>query len=154
MRIVRLNGAGSGYTYRWPSGTEDYDYFVDYVAAAEDGEHTIKIGFCKRHAYGKDRQRVVVWIDDYPSAEFVEADDFARSGEVVSEIKISDGNSKRMCRYPNEPVPERYGMFNVAGLPLRVQGEKVHNAWAVVASIADHKTLVALAALRRLERRR
>jgi len=45
-------------------------------------------------------------------------------------------------------------MFNIEGLPLRVQNSGVHRAWAVVANIADHKTLIALAALRRLERRR
>jgi hypothetical protein len=39
-------------------------------------------------------------------------------------------------------------------LPNRIQAPKVHNAWAVVANIADHKTLIALAVLKKLERER
>lgn len=42
-------------------------------------------------------------------------------------------------------------MFNVAGLPTRITAEGVHNAWAAVANIADHKTMTALGGLRMLE---
>jgi hypothetical protein len=45
-------------------------------------------------------------------------------------------------------------MFRVEGLPIRIRDPGVYNAWAIVSNIADHKTLIALAMLRRLERRR
>jgi hypothetical protein len=73
---------------------------------------------------------------------------------VLSEIKIPGDRGERILRYPEQPIPERYTPFNVVGLPLRVQGPGVRQAWAVVANIADHKTLIDLAALRKLERKR
>lgn len=154
MHILKINDVGRDYEYKWPESTETFDYFMEYIAKAEDSEHNVKIGFGKRPAYGKDRFRVVIWIDGNPDAEFVGADDFEKSGEVLSEIKVPGNVGERICRYPEEPIPERYSMFNVEGLPLRVKGSGVHGAWAVVANIGEHKTLIALAALRRLERRR
>jgi len=154
MHIVRLRDAGRNFTYQWPDSSETYDYYVEYVGLAEDGEHTIRIAFGKRFTYGKERVRVIVFIDGYPHAEFFSADDFEKSGDLLSEIKIPGSVGERICKYPDEPVPERYSMFNVVGLPVHVQAKGVHNAWAVVSNIADHKTLIALAALRRLERQK
>jgi hypothetical protein len=45
-------------------------------------------------------------------------------------------------------------MFRVEGLPIRVRNPGIHNAWAVVFNIADHKTLIALAMLRRLGKKK
>lgn len=59
---------------------------------------------------------------------------------------------ERICRYPNEPIPERYTMFHVEGLKLRGRGKGVRGAWAVVANVGDHATMIALAGLRRLEK--
>jgi hypothetical protein len=98
--------------------------------------------------------RVVVWIDDHPHAEFVGADDFDHSGDVLSEIKVPGDPGERICRYREEPVPERYAGLPVIGLPTRITGTGVHGAWAVMANVSDHRTLIALAALRRLERNR
>ena len=154
MHVIGIKDVGKNFTYQWPEDTETYDYFIEYIAMDEEGEHAVKIGFGKRHTYGRDRIRIVVWIDDHPHAEFLGADDFEQSGEVLSEIKVPGDVGERICKYPDEPIPERYSMFHVEGLPLRVQNLGVHRAWAVVANIADHKTLIALAALRRLERRR
>lgn len=154
MRVVKINNVGGNFTYQWPAGTEAFDNFVEYGAIAEDGEHNVKIGFGRRHTYRRDRIRVVIWIDDHPHAEFLGVDDFESSGEVLSEIKVPGDVGERICRYPDEPIPERYMMFRVEGLPVRIQGPGVHRAWAVVTNIADHETLIVLAALRRLERRR
>lgn len=155
MRIVRMKDAGRNFSYQWPDGSKEvYDCFVEYEATAEDGEHTVKIGFGNRHTYGRSRSRIVVFIDEHPHGEFLGADDFENSGEVLSEIKVPGEVGERICRYPDEAIPERYTLFDTVGLPLRVQASGVHRAWAVVANIADHKTLVALAGLRRLERER
>lgn len=154
MKIVKIIGAGEEFTHKWPDGEETYDHFVEYEAKAEDGDHVVKIGFGKRDTYGmKDRIRVLVLIDGKVYAEFLGADDFEVSGEVLSEIKVPGNVGERICRYPEEAVPERYNMFNVEGLPLRVKGKGVHNSWAVVANIGDHKTLVALSGLRKLEKK-
>ncbi|MCQ5373722.1 MAG: hypothetical protein NO515_01665 [Candidatus Methanomethylicia archaeon] len=154
MRVVSIKNVGKNFTYQWPDGQETFDFFIEYEATASDGKHDVRIGYCKREAYGKNRIRAVVWIDEHPHAEFLGADDFENSGEILSEIKIPGDIGERILRYPEEPIPERYAMFNFVGLPLRVQGPGVHKAWAVVANIADHKTLIDLAALRKLERER
>jgi hypothetical protein len=84
--------------------------------------------------------------------EFLGADDYAVSGDVLAEIKVPGARAQRICRYPDEPVPERYSGLPVVGLPTRVSGSGVHSAWAVVANVADHYTMCALAELRRFER--
>jgi len=155
MQIVNVQKTGADFTYRWPSGeSEEYPQRIDYRAVAADGEHDVRIGFGTRTTYGRPRPRVVVWIDNRPHAEFLGADDFARSGDLLSEIKVPGEKGERICRYPEEAVPERYSGLPVVGLTTRVHGQGVHNAWAVVANVADHRVLFALAALRRLERDR
>jgi len=152
MQIVNITRVTPNHQFKWPDGsTEVYPRSVEYRALADDGAHEIRIGFGSRYAYGRERPRVVVWIDNYPQAEFVGADDFDTSGEVLSEIIVPSDGSSRICRYPEEPVPERYMMFNTVGLPVRIKARGVHRTWAVVANIADHRTMVTIAALRRHE---
>ena len=154
MQVLNVVAVGSDFAYRWPSGNvETYPQWVEYSARGTDGRsHNIRIGYCLREVYGADRPRVTVWVDDHPSAEFFGVDDFDHSGEVVSEIRVAGDVGEVMCRYPEEPIPERYVMFNTVGLPTRVEARGVRNAWAVVANVCDHKTMIALAALRNLER--
>lgn len=155
MQILDLVAIGQDFTYRWPSGdNEPYPHWVQYRAAAADGAHDIRIGFGTRPTYGRPRRGVVIWIDNHPHVEFLGADDLERSGDVLAEIKVPGDRGERMSRYPEEAVPERYSGLPTVGLPTRVSGPGLHNAWAVVANVADHRVLFALAALRRLERDR
>ena len=153
MKIVNIERVGSSYRYTWPDNSvETYPSWIEYLALAENGEHRIRIGFCIRQVYGRERSRVTVWIDGYPNVEFFGADDFDASGEVLSEIRVRDDKGEHMPRYPEEPVPERYAMFNIVGLPTRVKARGIHRGWAVAANVSDHRTIVALAALRLYER--
>jgi hypothetical protein len=155
MQLLDVSAAGTDHFYRWPSGDEErYPHWVEYRAVGADGEARVRLGFGTRPVYGAQRKRVVVWIDGHPQAEFLGADDFAHSGEVLCEIKVPGASGERICRYPEEPLPERYSGLPAVGLPTRVSGPGVHRAWAVVANVADHRVMFALAALRRLERRR
>ena len=155
MQILRISGVGENYDYRWPGGnTEHYDNWIEYEALAVDGSHSMRIGVGYRPTYGKDRVRVVIWVDGKPQAEFLGADDYTNSGDVLSELKVPGEHAQRICRYPEEPVPERYAGLPIVGLPTPVSGPSVHGAWAVVTNISDHRTMCALAALRRLERER
>lgn len=155
MQLLDVADVGTNYTYTWPDGSpEKYSSWVEYKALAQDGAHRLRIGFGERFVYGRMRKRVIVWIDSKPHAEFFGADDFENSGDLVSEVKVPGGKGERICRYPDEPIPERYAGLPVLGLPTRVSGTGVHGAWAVVANISDHRMLATLAALRRLERDR
>lgn len=153
MQITNVLQAGTDYSFKWPDGsTEIYPNWIDYEAFAGDGTHKVKIGFCHRAVYGQKRVRVTVWIDEYPHAEFFGSDDFDASGEVLSEIRVHGKVGEVMCSYPDDAIPECYTIFNAVGLPTRVGARGAHKAWAVVANISDHRTMIALAALRRMER--
>ena len=89
MRLLRVKDVGQNYKYKWPEDVETFTNFVDYVAEGADGEHQVRVGFTEREAYGKLRVRIVVWIDGYPHAEFLGADDCEKSGDVLSVIKLS-----------------------------------------------------------------
>lgn len=141
MQIVNLTDLGKNYKHEWPDrSVENYSSYVTYKTLSEKGQHDVMVTFGKRHVYGKNRVRVLVIIDKHVHAEFLGADDFNKSGDVLSEIKVPGDKGERICRYPEEPVPERYTMFNTIGLPIRVKAKRTHNSWAVVSNIADHKT--------------
>jgi len=152
LQIKKVIDMRKDFHYTWPTGVVENYYLIEYQAIAEDGEHKVKILFGEREVYEKTRARVMILIDDNLYAEFVGADDFEKTGEVLSEIRIRHNNGKKMCRYPDDPIPERYTMFRVEGLSNRIKVKGVHNAWAVVANVSDHKSLITLASLRRLEK--
>ena len=154
MQVLSIREVGTGFVYDWPTDQETYQHFIDYLVRADDKDHLARIAFGTRKTYEQDRARVVVFIDGQPQVEFFGADDYGISGEVLAEIKVPGEKGERMCKYPDEPVPGRYVMFNTVGLPTRVSGKWLHKAWGVVANISDHKTMIALAALRKRERER
>ena len=153
MQIINLRNTLHNFDYEWPKDIESFDNGVEYDAISATGSCVVKIGYCWRQAYGRNRRRVLVWIDDYPYAEFIAADDFNISGEVLSEIRFYDkeSQSKKMCRYGQDSVPQRYAVFRCDSMKRRISGERVHDAWAVVANISDNYTMAALAAMRKYE---
>lgn len=151
MNVVEYAGAGTKWKYDWPEGSETFDW-IEFQARTQEGVIPVRIGYCKRRVYGRERARVVVFIDGHPHAEFLGADDFDKSGDVLSEIRVPGDQGLRMCRYPDDAVPERYSGFNVCGLPTRVSGPGLRNAWAVVANVSDVRTMINLAGMRRFER--
>ena len=155
MKIKDIDDVVKNHSFKWPGGDiENYDHVVVYNAISNSGSHKISVGYTYRNTYGRDRRRVVVWIDNYPCAEFLEADDFDVSGEVLSEIRFYDPKkaSKRMCRYASDVIPERYSMFRIDSLKRRIIEKRVNDAWVIVANISDHSTMISLAAMRKYER--
>ena len=129
MQLLDVVAVGENYSHRWGDGSHElYPHWIEYRAIAADGEHRVRIAFGKRSTYGRDRRRVVVLIDGYPQVEFLGADDFDQSGDVLAEIKVPGTTGERICRYREEAIPERYSGLPVAGLVTRVTGSGVHNA--------------------------
>lgn len=58
----------------------------------------------------------------------------------------------RPAMYDDDVVTERYMMFRADSFKRRVQSKGVPDVWAVVSNIADHKTMISLAAMRRYEK--
>ena len=155
MQLLDIASAGTHYQHNWPDGTtESYLSWVEYQARSADGDHIVRVAFGDRVTYGRGRRRVLVLINDHPHAEYRGADDFDRTGDILSEIKVPGDVGERICRYPDEVVPERYGGLPIVGLPTRVSGPGVHSVWTVIANVSDHLTICAQAALRRAERNR
>ena len=155
MQIVDVLSAKQNHSFTWPGGdTEMFGVAVTYEAVSADGKHEVTVGYGERATYGTKRRRVVVWIDDYPRAEFMGADDFKLTGEVLSEVRIFDDSeeSTKMCRYGSDVVPQRYSLFRNESLKRRVSGVGVHDAWAVVVNVADHASMIALASMRKYEK--
>ena len=72
MHIIHVLQAGTNYEYTWPGGdSETYPTWIEYQARANNGTHTVRIGFGTRPVYGQMRPRIVVWIDGHPHAEFL-----------------------------------------------------------------------------------
>lgn len=155
MQILDVLRVAQNCSFTWPGGdTEMFSVAMTYRAVSVEGNHEVTVGYGERITYGIKRRRVVVWIDNYPRAEFMGADDFNLTGEVVSEVKISDKSEKstRMCRYGSDVVPQRYALFRTDSLKRRVSGVGVHDAWAVVVNVADHESMIALASMRKYEK--
>jgi hypothetical protein len=153
MPVLYLEDVGKDFVYAWAEGEVTYPHWIDYRACCAPGEVLrVRLGFrTNPNVYGRARERVIVWINDHVRAAFLGADDFGSSGEVLCEIKVS-GTGGGIYRFPEEPVPASYSGLPVVGLCTRVSGPRVHNAWAVVANIADHQLMIAVAALRHQER--
>lgn len=89
MQLLDLASTGTNYQHRWPGGfVEPYPSWVEYRARSADGEHNVRVAFGDRDTYGRRRRRVLVLIDGHPHAEFLGADDYERSGDILSEIKV------------------------------------------------------------------
>jgi hypothetical protein len=152
MKITSFLGVKEDFEYQWFDKIEKYT-MVQYIALDNDGTHEVQIGHTERKAYGLNRKRVVVFIDGYPYAEFVAADDFDKTGDLLSEIRLlQEDEYLDMCEYPEEGIPAIYANFNVEGLPNRIKAKGVHKAWSVVANISDHKSMISLAFLRKKEK--
>ncbi len=132
-------GGVDRYQYQWPDGTvETYDA-VFYDVSFGDRRHSVIIGFTNREAFGRERRRVVIFVDDHPEAEFAGADDYDQTGHLVAMIRRPDGKfmdiSSVHSEYAGLPVVEHSSCIS------RSLGGRDGIAALVVTS-DDHKTMI------------
>ena len=152
MKIISFLGVEEDFEDKMFDKVEKYTV-IQYIATDDEGRHEVNVGHTERETYGLNRKRIVVFIDNYPYAEFVAADDFDKTGDLLSEIRlIQKDEYLDMCEYPEEGIPAIYANFIVEGLPNRIKAKGVHNALSVVANISYHKTMISLAFLRKREK--
>lgn len=144
MRIVGLSQVGIDYHHQFVrGGSLSFPAWIEYLARAEGRDHSVRIGFSFINRHRSDRVLAVVWIDGQVYAEFIGADDFYISGEILDSF---DGQ-----RYPGTGIPDKYAAFNMVDFKTRVKNNS-QNVWAIVSNISDHQTMIALAAIRRIKR--
>ena len=96
-RLVRER---EGQSYRWPDQRERYSRYRVFVGSTR-AEGAVHIGLgevIRRHKWGRDRKYVVAFLSSgsphQPLAEFVAADDYQETRELVAVIRGSDGGRR------------------------------------------------------------
>jgi hypothetical protein len=101
IRLVSDSELGS-FSWRWPEKTEHFERGYAALVRFEGGEFRIRHGISRRTVYGRPRRHSVTWVENRPTVEGVEADDFAHSRSLLSLIKVT----KRHLR-PTDPLPPK-----------------------------------------------
>ena len=104
------------FTFRWPTGTEDFDCGWDLTVDVAGRRHRVRHGLGARQVYGTRRRHSVTFVDDWAAAEGVAPDDYETSGCLISPLKDHAG---RLIR-PGEQVPAPYD-----GFPLVSHAEQI-----------------------------
>jgi hypothetical protein len=135
-----------GQAYRWPDVVEHYDRYEVYRGETErEGTVFISLGWTVRHgAWGTDRTYVVSFLSQRapqtPLAEFLAADDYPETGELIAIVRGRDGGRKMYG--PAEELPHAYAGFRTAVYRDRVQANGSWNKLAVVAAETDTDTIL------------
>jgi hypothetical protein len=96
----RLVHDREGEAYRWPKRRDAYSPYRVFVGTTR-AEGAVQIGLgetIRENAWGRDRKYVVAFLSggspQHPLVEFVAADDFADTRELVAVIRGSDGGRR------------------------------------------------------------
>jgi hypothetical protein len=136
---IRFDHVETKYQYRWPDGSVENYEAVFYDVSFGDRRHRVIIGFTNREAFGRERRRVVIFVDGWPEVEFAGADDYDLTGRLVAMIRRPDGAFMHISSVSSEyaalPVVEHSSCID------RSYGGRDGTAALVVTS-DDHKTMI------------
>ena len=143
----RLLHEREGESYRWPKRRDGYaPYRVFMGTTRTEGAVQIGLGETTReNAWGRDRKYVVAFLSggspQHPLVEFVAADDFQDTRELVAVIRGSDGG-RRMYGV-GDTLPAVYAdRFRTQVYNERVVHPGVWNRVVVVAREDDHASML------------
>ena len=131
IRLVSNSELGS-FSWRWPEATEHFERGYAALVQFEGAEFRIRHGIGRRTVYGRPRLHSVTWVENRPTVEGVEADDFARSQSLLSLIKVT----KRHLR-PTDALPPEYAGFTVGVMSEEVVGRYSPRSLAVKIRLDD-----------------
>jgi hypothetical protein len=143
-RLVRER---EGQSYQWPSTREHYLRYRVFIGRTH-AEGAVHIGLgetIRKNKWGRDRKYVVAFLSSgspqQPLAEFVAADDYEETGELVAVIRGSDGG--RRMYGPGDALPGVYQeRFRTQMYNERVVYPGVWNKVVVVAREDDDATIL------------
>lgn len=155
-RVVRERNAE---TYRWPSGRDHYSPYRVFIGTTR-AEGAVQIGLgetLRENKWGRDRKYVVAFMSggspQQPLVEFVAADDYEQSRELVAVIRGSDGG--RRMYGAGDVLPPLYGQrFRTQTYNERVEHPGAWNKIAVVAREDDDRAILNHALIQSRRRRR
>jgi hypothetical protein len=143
----RLLQERDGESYRWPKRRDGYAPYRVFMGTTR-AEGAVQIGLgetIRENAWGRDRKYVVAFLSggspQHPLVEFVAADDFEDSHELVAVVRGSDGG-RRMYGI-GDTLPAVYAeRFRTQIYNERVVHPGVWNKVVVVAREDDDATML------------
>jgi hypothetical protein len=136
-----------GESYQWPENRERYSRYRVFMGTTR-GEGVVHIGLgetVRKKKWGRDRKYVVAFLGtgspQKPLVEFLAADDYEKSRELVAVIRGSDGG--RRMYGPGDALPEIYEEhFRTQMYDDRVEHPGVWKRVVAVAGEEDHVTML------------
>jgi hypothetical protein len=143
-RLVRER---EGESYGWPDGRDRYEPYRVFVGTTRT-EGAVHVGLgetIRKNKWGRDRKYVVAFLSSgspqQPLVEFVAADDYEQTRELVAVIRGSDGG-RRMYGV-GDPLPVVYAeRFRTQIYNERVVHPGAWNKIVVVAREDDHEAIL------------
>jgi hypothetical protein len=143
-RLVRER---EGESYRWPNGRDRYKPYRVFIGTTR-AEGAVQIGLgetVRKNKWGRDRKYVVAFLSSggpqQPLVEFLAADDYAKTRELVAVIRGSDGG--RRMYGAGDPLPAVYTeRFRTQLYNDRVVYPGVWSKIVVVAREDDDETIL------------
>ena len=137
----------TGESYQWPEERDRYSPYRVFMGTTRS-EGVVHIGLgetVRKKKWGRDRKYVVAFLSSggpqKPLAEFLAADDYAKSRELVAVIRGSDGG--RRMYGPGDVLPEIYAEhFRTEMYDDRVDYPGVWKRVVAVAREDDHATML------------
>ena len=136
-----------GESYQWPEARERYSRYRVFMGTTRS-EGVVHIGLgetTRKKKWGRDRKYVVAFLSSgapqKPLAEFLAADDYKESHELVAVIRGSDGG--RRMYGPGDALPETYE--GASGLRCTAIESTTPGVWhkaVVIAREDDHATML------------
>jgi hypothetical protein len=149
-----------GESYRWPNGSDSYKAYRVFMGTTR-AEGAVQIGLgetIRKNKWGRDRRYIVAFLSagspQQPLVEFVAADDYEQTRELVAVIRGSDGG--RRMYGAGDALPAVYAeRFRTQIYNERVVHPGVWNKVVVVAREDDDDAILnhALIQSRRRDRR-
>jgi hypothetical protein len=136
-----------GESYRWPTGRDRYKPYRVFMGTSR-AEGAVQIGLgetIRKNKWGRDRKYIVAFLSagspQQPLIEFVAADDYEQTHELVAVIRGSDGG-RRMYGV-GDPLPNVYTQrFRTQIYNERVLHPGAWNKIVVVAREDDHEAIL------------
>src|SRR5215216_257941 len=134
-------------SYQWPGTREQYSRYRVFIGTTR-AEGAVHIGLgetIRENRWGRDRKYVVAFLSSgsphHPLAEFVAADDYEETRELVAVIRGSDGG--RRMYGAGDALPRVYTeRFRTQMYSERVVHPGVWNKVVVVAREDDDETML------------
>jgi hypothetical protein len=143
-RVVRER---KGESYRWPQGRDRYSPYRVFIGTTR-AEGAVQVGLgatIRKNRWGRDRKYVVAFLSSgapqQPLVEFLAADDYDKTHELVAVIRGSDGG--RRMYGAGDPLPAVYTeRFRTQLYSERVVYRGVWNKVIVVAGEDDDEAIL------------